>query len=45
MGRRRKMRLEFYVSEKELHMIQQKMAQIGTNNCKFRPRSRTCTEI
>ena len=32
MGRRRKIRLEFYVSEKELHMIQQKMAQIGTNN-------------
>ena len=32
MGRRRKMRLEFYVSEKELRMIQQKMAQIGTNN-------------
>ena len=25
MGRRRKIRLEFYVSEKELHMIQQKM--------------------
>ena len=32
MGRRRKIRLEFYVSEKELRMIQQKMAQIGTNN-------------
>lgn len=32
MGRRRKIRLEFYVSEKELHMIQQKMAQIGTTN-------------
>ena len=32
MGRRRKIRLEFYVSEKELHMIQKKMAQIGTNN-------------
>lgn len=32
MGRRRKRKLEFYVSEKELHMIQQKMAQIGTNN-------------
>ena len=32
MGRRRKTRLEFYVSEKELRMIQQKMAQIGTNN-------------
>ena len=32
MGRRRKIRLEFYVSEKELHMIQQKMAQIDTNN-------------
>lgn len=32
MGRRRKIRLEFYVSEKELLMIQQKMAQIGTNN-------------
>ena len=32
MGRRRKIRLEFYVSEKDLHMIQQKMAQIGTNN-------------
>ena len=32
MGRRRKIRLEFYVSEKELHMIQQKMAQIGTHN-------------
>ena len=32
MGRKRKIRLEFYVSEKELHMIQLKMAQIGTNN-------------
>lgn len=32
MGRRRKIRLEFYVSDKELRMIQQKMAQIGTNN-------------
>ena len=32
MGRRRKIRLEFYVSEKELHMIQQKMAQLCTTN-------------
>lgn len=32
MGRRRKIRLEFYVSEKELRMIQQKIAQIGTDN-------------